>query len=213
MKRHTPRLYVPPREPDSDQNERPTVPPPFDIEAFVRQASESDSAPDPQSEPPTHRRPKVAGPAREGPPSASSLLGTIQASVAPRSTQGPYNDRIASMRECFSFGDYAGALTIADLILSAQSDNVLALEFRTNCRAALEDVYAFRLGPLDRVPVVARLPAPIGDRSVDDRIGFLLPHVDGSSSIETILDVCGMPRLDALRILDDLVQRGIVAFK
>jgi DNA-binding IclR family transcriptional regulator len=36
--------------------------------------------------------------------------------------------------------------------------------------------------------------------------------VDGVSTLETIMDACGMPKLDALRILNALVQRGIVAF-
>jgi hypothetical protein len=102
---------------------------------------------------------------------------------------------------------------MADLILAAKPDHPLAREFRANCCAALEDVYVFRLGSLDRTPMVATLPAPTGNRVIDDRIGFLLPFIDGASTIETILDVCGMPRLDALRILDELVQRGIVAFK
>jgi hypothetical protein len=46
--------------------------------------------------------------------------------------------------------------------------------------------------------------------AIDHRAGFLLSLVDGSSTLEAILDVCGMPRLDALRILHELVQRGAV---
>jgi hypothetical protein len=115
------------------------------------------------------------------------------------------------MRECFSFGDYAGALTIADLVLAAQPDNLVAREFRTNCRTALEDVYAFRLGPMERIPVVVTLPEKTGSGAVDPRSRFLLTLIDGSLTLEAIVDVCGLPRLDALRILNDLVLRGIVA--
>jgi hypothetical protein len=117
------------------------------------------------------------------------------------------------MGECFSWGDYAGALTMADLILVGQPDNALAREIRAKCRTTLEDVYAFRLGPLDRIPVVVALSKRTGNRAIDNRTGFLLSLIDGSSTLESILIACALPRLDALRILDDLVQRGVVAFE
>jgi hypothetical protein len=117
------------------------------------------------------------------------------------------------MRERFSFGDYAGALTMADVILAAHPDNPPARDIRAKCRTTLEDVYALRLGPLDRIPVVAMLPKLSGERAIDSRTGFLLSLIDGASTLEAILDVCALPRLDALRALHDLVQRGIVAFE
>ena len=150
---------------------------------------------------------------REEPPSASFLLGAIHASMAPDSPQGSDEDRIATMRECFSWGDYAGALTLADLVLVSQPHNLLAREFRASCRTALEDVYAFQLGPLDRIPGVIRRPAARGDRAIDPRTGFLLSLIDRQSTLGAILELCGLPRLDALRILHDLVQRRIVAFE
>jgi hypothetical protein len=123
------------------------------------------------------------------------------------------DDPIAEIRECFSLGDYAGALVIADLVLAADPDDQPVREFQAKCRAALEEVYAFLLGPLDRVPVVAMAPEPTGSRAIDSRAGVLLPLIDGVSTLQTIIDVCGMPRLDALRALQDLVQRGTVAFE
>jgi hypothetical protein len=56
-------------------------------------------------------------------------------------------------------------------------------------------------------------PERTGNRAVDNRTGALLPLIDGSSTLEAIVDACGMPRLDALRALHDLVQRAIVAFE
>ena len=43
--------------------------------------------------------------------------------------------------------------------------------------------------------------------------GFILSLIDGSSSLEMVLDVCGMPKLDALRILQELVHQKIVGFR
>jgi hypothetical protein len=203
------KLYTP--TPSSD--ERTTVPPPFDLEAFARETTAPNFTSSRSAEPPSQSRPKLADPVREEPPSASALLGAIHASVAPDSPQGPDDDRIAAMRECFSWGDYAGALTMADLVLASQPHNVLAREFRANCRATLEDVYAFELGPLDRIPGVIRRPAATGNRAVDQRTGFLLSLMDRQSTLGAIIELCGLPRLDALRVLHDLVQQGIVALK
>jgi hypothetical protein len=44
---------------------------------------------------------------------------------------------------------------------------------------------------------------------IDHRAGFLLSLVDGKSSLEEIVESCGMPRLDALRILQELVGRAV----
>jgi hypothetical protein len=47
--------------------------------------------------------------------------------------------------------------------------------------------------------------------SLDHRAGFVLSCVDGYSSIDEILDVSGMPPLDALRVLYELLQQRIIA--
>jgi hypothetical protein len=114
--------------------------------------------------------------------------------MAPDSPQGSDDDRLAAMRECFSWGDYAGALTLADLVLVSQPRNL-------------------QLGPLERIPGVIRRPVATGNRPIDQRTGVLLSLIDRQSTLGAIIELCGLPRLDALRILHDLVQRGIVAFE
>jgi hypothetical protein len=202
------KLYTP--TPRSD--ERATVPPPFDIEAFARETTAPGFTSTYSLEPPSQGRPKLEDPVREEPPTASALLGAIHASMTPDGPHGSDDDRIVAMRECFSWGDYAGALTLADLVLASQPHNLVAREFRANCRATLEDVYAFQLGPLDRIPVVIRQRAAAGNRVVDERAEVLLSFIDRQSTLGAIIEVCGLPTLDALRILHDLVRRGIVGF-
>ncbi len=205
------KLYSPtPRSGQGKEEEPVTLPPPFDIEAFARETIGPGSDRRSGLGPAARRRSQLKEPE---PDSASALLRTIEDSSVSSKTQQTDAERIAAMRACFSFGDYAGALTMADLILLGQPDNLLAREIRANCRTTLEDVYALRLGPLDRVPVVVMLPKLDPQRAIDSRTGFLLSLIDGSSTLEAILDVCGQPRLDALRLLDDMVQRGIVAFE
>lgn len=267
----------PPPPAAEDENERPTVNPPFDVEAFAREASKSGApakpsgraAPPPpavpsfeQDEPrskqitltnemeleaareksalrteppPRHATPSALSIADARAPSSpnnpavpaapqsgrslsptsieAAVLGAIGSSPAPEITERTIDDPIAEMRERFSLGDYTGALEMAELILAEEPGNLEAAECGENCRTVLENMFAARLGPLDRVPMVVVPRTQMRWLSIDHRAGFVLSLIDGSSSVEMILDVCGMPRLDALRILHELVQQKIVAFR
>ena len=75
----------------------------------------------------------------------------------------------------------------------------------------VEQIYSAILGgpKLDgRVPVHGRA---VGD--LEPRSAFLLSRLDGAMSVEDVLDVSGMPRLEALRVLALLVRRGAVVVK
>jgi hypothetical protein len=75
----------------------------------------------------------------------------------------------------------------------------------------LIQMYTARLGRLDQLVSVAVPPDQIRWLSLDHRAGFLLSLVDGGSSIEELLDISGMPRLEALRILFNLHEQRIVS--
>jgi hypothetical protein len=63
-----------------------------------------------------------------------------------------------------------------------------------------------------RVPVVVAGAADLRDARLDRRAGFLLSLVDGSTSIEQLLDASGMTSDDALATLEHLRLRGIIRF-
>jgi hypothetical protein len=207
-----PKPCVPPPDVSPSDSERPTGPPPFDLEAFARKGTRRDSERWLENEPPT--RPALLEMREiERPAITSALLGAVEAAASKRTLRFD-GDLVGEMRDAFSSGDYGGALSIADRILAAEPSQTLARAFRADCCAALEDVYAFRLGAMDRVPVVARTPASRDALFAREHgAGFLLSLVDGVSTLEAIVDVCGMPKLEALRILNELTQRGIIAFR
>lgn len=275
-----------PSPPDKDadeENERPTVNPPFDVEAFARKTTGSGdprrAAPEPptlpppplapsptpfeaaeprsrqitltnevelemararsaHSEPPRALTPSALSladaraasvPAPGGQPRARSMsptsieaavLGALgatnsspPASAGPEITERTIEDPVAEMRERFSLGDYTGALEMAELILLEDPGNLEAAECGENCRTVLENMYAARLGSLDRVPLVVVPRTQMKWLSMDHRAGFILSLIDGSSTTEMILDVSGMPKLDALRILHEFVEQKVVAFR
>jgi hypothetical protein len=67
-----------------------------------------------------------------------------------------------------------------------------------------------RLGSLARVPTLTVDPSEVRTLPVDHRGAFLLSQVDGVSTVEMILDVSGMSRLEALRILCAFSDQGII---
>jgi hypothetical protein len=268
-----------PADPPADpaENQRPTVSPPFDVEAFARAASGPSAQPRAPSDAPTQRPPPLPGMSEFGdeavterntltnevdleraraqsvaaipaprtitssalsiadarapssptvaaaaaletpdtPPSSieAAVLGAIEGSAPPEITERTIDDPVAEMRERFSLGDYTGALEMSELILADEADHVEAIECARNCRTVLENMYAARLGPLDRVPTVVVPRTQMRWLTMDHRAGFVLSLVDGSSSVDMILDLSGMSKLDALRILYELVQQKIVAFR
>jgi flagellar basal body P-ring protein FlgI len=117
------------------------------------------------------------------------------------------------MAERLALGDYTGALAVADDILAREPDHTAAAATADTCRAVLRKMYAARIGPLDRVPNVTVARDQMRWLSIDHRAGFVLSLVDGVSTVEMILDVSGMPTLDALRILSELVQQRIITFR
>ncbi len=276
---------------DPESSDRPTLNPPFDLEAFARRSATAPLSPPPPPRPrvypsdtPTARPPpgheealeadrpsplpnmraeqitltneveleraraksKQSEPPRSHTPSALSIANmrapsvpsmpsvrspspasarspsptSIEAAVlgaigssGPEITERTIEDPIAEMRGRFSLGDYTGALEMAELLLAEDPSDEEAAECASSCRSVLESMYAARLGPLDRSPVVVVQRTQLRWLSMDHRAGFVLSLIDGSSTLETILDVCGMPRLDALRILQELVQQKIVALR
>jgi hypothetical protein len=245
------------------ETERPTVAPPFDVEAFARAATAtgapqkpaSDRAPGGpvaerrgeqvtitneveleraraqsarRSEPPRTHTPSALSIANARAPSVpempsprslsptsieAAVLGAIAGTPGPEITERTIDDPVAEMTERFSLGDYTGALEMSELILAEDPGNLEAAECGENCRTVLESMYAAKLAPLDRAPLVVVPRTQMRWLSIDHRAGFILSLIDGSVSVETILDLSGMPRLDALRILHELVLQKIVAFK
>ena len=122
-------------------------------------------------------------------------------------------DPRGEMRERFALGDFSGALVVAEALLGEDPTHAEAHECAERCRAVLGEMYAARIGPLDGVPVVQVARDQLRWLSIDHRAGFVLSLVDGVSSLEMILDVSGMPSLDALRILYELLERRIVSIR
>jgi hypothetical protein len=118
---------------------------------------------------------------------------------------------LGAMKDRYAMGDFSGALVIAEGILAHNPDDLEAPRYVQSCRDVLTQMYSARLGSLDRVVAVAVPSDQIRWLTLDHRAGFLLSLIDGGLTVDQILDISGMPRLDALRIMYQLLDQRVIS--
>jgi hypothetical protein len=119
-------------------------------------------------------------------------------------------DLVAEMAERYALDDFTGALRISELVLGRDPDHPDARRIAGESRRRLEHLYTSRLGGLARVPSVALPDADLRWLGLDHRAGFLLSRVDGQNSIDELVDISGMPKLEALKTLVELLDVGAI---
>jgi hypothetical protein len=117
-------------------------------------------------------------------------------------------DLEGEMIDRYALGDFTGALLAAELVLGKQADHFEAKKCAASCRERLCHLHLSRLGGAARVPLVAVDGSEVRWLGLDHRAGFLLSHVDGASTIEELVDLSGMARHEALKILVELMDAG-----
>jgi hypothetical protein len=114
------------------------------------------------------------------------------------------------LRDRYAVGDFSGALEIAESLLELDARDADALRYAESCREVLLHMLTARVGDLGRVVRTVVAPDQIRWLSLDHRAGFFLSLVDGMSTADELLDISGMTRLDALRILSHLLEQNVV---
>ncbi len=102
------------------------------------------------------------------------------------------------------------AVAAIDLALAEDPNSALAQKLIHRNRDTIMSVFQGFLGNLDRQPSLARPLHELSSAPISPRAAFLLSRVDGSLTLDEILDVSGMPRLEAYRYLCQLFLRGIL---
>jgi hypothetical protein len=62
-------------------------------------------------------------------------------------------------------------------------------------------------------PVVVMPAEVLMGLPLDHRAGYLISLIDGATDLDTVLEIAMMPREDALRLLRDLFESGVVDFR
>ncbi|MBL4636236.1 MAG: hypothetical protein JKY56_20415, partial [Kofleriaceae bacterium] len=105
-------------------------------------------------------------------------------------------------------GSYKEGASSSMYALEYADDNAVAQKLVVENERQLIRALVFGLGDLSEVPrlVIPMTEIPFDD--IDHRAAFLLTRMDGTLTLEEILDVSGMPRLEALRHLTRLHTKG-----
>jgi hypothetical protein len=146
--------------------------------------------------------------------STSQGLGLVAAPAAPSAPAGRPRTAVVAdeqeLKELLELDDFTGALDVAERLLAVHPDHRSAKQAKARCREMLEQMYRSKIGDVTAVPRVLVSPEEVIWLDLDHRSGFLLAQVDGASTFEEIIELSGMERLESLRIVAALVQKGVI---
>ncbi len=231
---HAPHASHAPHAGRTDLATLPPPTPPPDPPSSSRprlQESPSTRAPGSATKHATGRRTAPPVGLRLGPPTprstpnrwpSATALDEMRAALAPededptpepaRVSEPPSSvaDHALEMQALFDAKNYSSALVLAESVLASNPAHAHARRCAESCRDALAQKYLDRLGGRDDIPRVVMTTEEIRVLALDHRAGFLLSFIDGSMSIEEVLDVSSMPALDALRLMYELREQGAI---
>ncbi|HET6923386.1 MAG TPA: hypothetical protein VFI16_09580 [Anaeromyxobacteraceae bacterium] len=113
-------------------------------------------------------------------------------------------------RELFALGDFSGSLEMIEKILKIDGGHAEARAYLRQNESTLVSMYESKLGSLTNVPRLAIKPEEVMWLNLDHRAGFLLAQVDGSVNFEELFALSGLPRLDTVKILAQLLADGVI---
>jgi hypothetical protein len=81
---------------------------------------------------------------------------------------------------------------------------------RSHDALAIADSYLEALGGAESVPRLVMPLSQLTGLTLGQKAGFLVAAIDGSSSVDDLIDISGLARVETLRILYELLQKGVV---
>jgi hypothetical protein len=114
------------------------------------------------------------------------------------------------MAERFALGDFSGCLRVSELLLGQESEHLLAAHYARESRDKLETLLTSRLTARGSTPLLVVAESEIRWLGLDSRVGLLVSHIDGEASVDEVVAASGMPRLEGLRCLLELVEAKVV---
>jgi hypothetical protein len=74
----------------------------------------------------------------------------------------------------------------------------------------ISEAYLAELGTGAGVPVLLKTAAQVAHLPLDHLTGFLMSMIDGHTTVEDIVDVSSLPRVESLRLLCELRELGLI---
>jgi tetratricopeptide (TPR) repeat protein len=102
-------------------------------------------------------------------------------------------------------GEFQAAAYAAELA-SREGERLQDPQMIQRARPVLERAFELYVGRPHRVPLVVLGPDAIANQDLDHRAGFLLSRMDGVMDLDQVLEVAGMPRAEAIRVVASLLR-------
>jgi hypothetical protein len=152
-----------------------------------------------------------------GPQDVLDLLGDAhpKPTPAPMRRQSEVKQEVDALvrgaRDLLELDDHSGAMDLIQKAAELAPEDAVVKRLKDKSEIVLQSMYESKLGNLEARPRVVLRPDEIIWLNLDHRAGFVLAQIDGSVTYDDLFAICGMSRLDTLRILAQLSQAGVIA--
>jgi len=120
---------------------------------------------------------------------------------------------LAMALQLFDTGEHMRSLQLVEQLQRRYPTLVGITDLLESNRTALEGSLLEKLGDLDAIPVPRAVELIRENRDLDPRAAFLFSRIDGTLSLQDILDVSGMSQFEAARLLLRLREIGLLDFE
>jgi hypothetical protein len=161
---------------------------------------------------PPPARPALAPKSTNPPPvpGPAVVVHAIRAISEPPVPARSGRTRSQEMRAAVERLDWNGARKIAEEILARDPTDLDAYVCIENCNHQLRVRAEIRLGERTRLLRQAVPDEWLADMDLDPRVAYMLSRIDGSSTIDEVIDLSGMAPSEAILALADLLEEGVL---
>ncbi len=135
----------------------------------------------------------------------------VEMGVPVSPAERPIKEIVKDATRKFQLHDFAGVLELLEGLPLERPDLESARSLIAHARRGLLKMCESKIGDFERVPYQKMSDQQIIWLNLNHRAGFILSQIDGSVSYEDLVALSGMPRLDTVRILAELITQGVIA--
>ena len=120
---------------------------------------------------------------------------------------------LAEGRRRYQLHDFGGAIDVLETMPPSAPEIGEARNLIASCRNQMLKMYESKIGDFDQTPHVLISSEEVIWLNLNHRAGFILSQIDGTVTFDDIISLSGMPRLDTVRILTQLLKDGVIGVR
>jgi len=115
----------------------------------------------------------------------------------------------------YNLENYDEAIKIFDAVLNHQKDNAKAMQYRKLSEKNLAKKYERKFGSLDSIPLLNEAidDEKLIELTLSPQQGFVLSRVNGSNSLQEVVNITGLEKLDIMKMFNFFLEKEIIKFQ